>query len=232
LLPVAQNDKVIATQDVMAPHDVAGIKKVYYYSYEERDATRFFDVAICLVGLVVLFPAFILIALLIKISSKGPVIFSQQRVGKNGKDFTLYKFRTMQINAAAKRSITIGHRDNRIIRAGYFLRRFKLDELPQMYNVLKNDMSIVGPRPELRKYVHLYNTSQREILFMKPGITDYASILFKNENELLASQADPEQYYIDKVIPLKIRLSKKYKNDRSVKNYFTIIFKTVVTIFV
>jgi lipopolysaccharide/colanic/teichoic acid biosynthesis glycosyltransferase len=232
LFPVASNDKVIATQQVMQRSDVASFKKGYYYSYGQRDATRFFDVVICLIGLVVLFPVFILIAFLIKLSSKGPVIFSQQRVGKHEKDFTLYKFRTMHVNATAKRSITIGHRDNRITRAGYFLRRFKLDELPQMYNVLKNDMSIVGPRPELRKYVHFYNKSQREILFIKPGITDYASILFKNENELLASQPNPEQYYIEKVIPLKIRLSKKYKNNRSVKNYFTIIFKTVATIFV
>src|SRR3954451_12033953 len=216
----------------MPRSNVAGIKKSYYYSPSQYDSIRFFDVAICFIGLGVLFPAFILIALLIKLSSKCPVIFSQQRVGKNEKDFTLYKFRTMHVNAIAKRSITIGNRDNGVTRVGYFLRRFKLDELPQMYNVLKNDMSIVGPRPELRKYVHYYNKSQREILFIKPGITDYASILFRNENELLGSQADPEQYYIEKVIPLKIRLGKKYRDNRSLKNYFTIIFKTVVTIFV
>jgi lipopolysaccharide/colanic/teichoic acid biosynthesis glycosyltransferase len=170
--------------------------------------------------------------LLIKCSSKGPVFFSQQRVGKNGTDFTLYKFRTMHANAALIRSITIGNRDSRITRVGYFLRRFKLDELPQLYNVLRNDMSIVGPRPELRQFVDSYNVSQLEILLIKPGITDDASILFRNENELLAMKADPEKYYIEKIIPVKIRLGKKYRDGRCLKNYFGIIIKTVTSTFV
>ena len=136
------------------------------------------------------------------------------------------------MDAASKRSITIGRRDNRITSVGYFLRRFKLDELPQLYNVLKNDMSIVGPRPELRRYVNFYDNSQLEILLIKPGITDYASILFRNENELLAMKADPEKYYIENIIPIKIRLGKKYTNDKSVKNYFHIIFKTVMITFI
>jgi len=138
----------------------------------------------------------------------------------------------MHVDAASKRSITIGRRDNRITSVGYFLRRFKLDELPQLYNVLKNDMSIVGPRPELRRYVNFYDNSQLEILLIKPGITDYASILFRNENELLAMKADPEKYYIENIIPIKIRLGKKYTNDKSMKNYFHIIFKTVMIIFI
>jgi len=196
------------------------------------DAIRFFDILISSVTLIVLLPFFLLIALLIKCSSKGPVIFSQRRVGKNGIDFTLYKFRTMHVDAASKRSITIGNRDNRITTVGYLLRRFKLDELPQLYNVLKNDMSIVGPRPELRRYVNFYNNSQLEILLIKPGITDYASILFRNENELLAMKVDPEKYYIENIIPIKIRLGKKYTNDKNLKNYFSIIFKTVMIIFI
>ena len=138
----------------------------------------------------------------------------------------------MHVDAASKRSITIGRRDNRITSVGYFLRRFKLDELPQLYNVLKNDMSIVGPRPELRRYVNFYDNSQLEILLIKPGITDYASILFRNENELLAMKADPEKYYIENIIPIKIRLGKKYTNDKNLKNYFGIIFKTVMIIFI
>jgi lipopolysaccharide/colanic/teichoic acid biosynthesis glycosyltransferase len=196
------------------------------------DEIRFFDVLISGGALVVLSPVFLFITLLIKCSSKGPAIFLQQRVGKNGTDFTLYKFRTMHTDAASKRSITIGKRDNRITGVGYFLRRFKLDELPQLYNVLKNDMSIVGPRPELRQYVNFYDSAQLEILLIKPGITDYASILFRNENEILAMKADPEKYYIENIIPIKIRLGKKYTNDKNLKNYFNIIFKTVMIIFI
>ena len=184
---------------MIQPAPLSNLKKVFFGN-RVFDVIRFLDVLISVVGLIVLSPFFLFIALLIKCSSKGAVIFSQQRVGKNGTDFTLYKFRTMHVDAASKRSITIGRRDNRITSVGYFLRRFKLDELPQLYNVLKNDMSIVGPRPELRRYVNFYDNSQLEILLIKPGITDYASILFRNENELLAMKADPEKYYIENII--------------------------------
>jgi lipopolysaccharide/colanic/teichoic acid biosynthesis glycosyltransferase len=223
---------VIATQQMMPQSAAAGINKIYLHSPPKFDATRLFDMVIAFIGLIILSPFFLLIAVFIKFSSRGPVIFSQQRVGKDDRDFTLYKFRTMCVNAHTKRSITVGKNDDRITGVGLFLRRFKLDELPQLFNVLKNDMSIVGPRPELRRYVELYNNSQREILCIKPGITDYASILFRDENELLASKANPEQYYVEHIIPRKIRLSNKYKNEKNLKSYFTIILKTALTTFV
>jgi len=232
LILTDQKDERIATQQVMPQSTVAGIKKNFLYIPDEYNAIRFFDVMISLTALIMLSPLFLFIAILIKLSSKGPAIFSQQRVGKNNTDFILYKFRTMHVDAHKKRSLTVGKNDNRITIIGSFLRRFKLDELPQLYNVLKNDMSIVGPRPELRKYVNFYNNSQREILLIKPGITDHASILFRNENELLATKANPEEYYVERIIPLKIRLNKKYQDDKNLKNYFIIIFKTVTATFV
>lgn len=242
MFPTAPNDRAFVaplrtdvhsdSPQLMPKQVAAGVGEDFFSDVEVFDAIRCFDVGFSIIALVVLSPFFVLIALLVKCSSKGPVIFSQQRVGKNGADFTLYKFRTMYADAASKRSITVGNRDERITNVGYFLRRFKLDELPQLYNVLKNDMSIVGPRPELRRYVNLYDNTQREILFIKPGITDYASIFFRNENELLAQKPDPEKYYIEKILPLKVRLGKKYKNDRNLKNYFAIIFKTIIITFV
>jgi lipopolysaccharide/colanic/teichoic acid biosynthesis glycosyltransferase len=126
--------------------------------------------------------------------------------------------------------MTSGH-SHRVTRVGHFLRKYKLDELPQLYNVLKNEMSIVGPRPELRKYVDLYSNFDREILLIKPGITDYASILFRNENKLLALQANPEKHYIETVVPVKIRLNRKYANNKTLKNYLIIIVKTIVSLF-
>ena len=214
------------------PQSIAiSIEKNYYEQSSAYDITRMFDVIIGLIGLMIFSPLLLLIALTIKISSKGPVIFAQKRVGKNNTDFTLYKFRTMCVHNDESRSLTVGKNDNRITRVGSFLRRYKLDELPQLYNVLKNEMSIVGPRPEVRRYVDFYTSEQCEILFLKPGITDYASILFRNENELLAVQPDFEQYYIERIMPVKIRLNARYKNDRSLKNYFIIIFKTICSIF-
>ena len=128
-------------------------------------------------------------------------------------------------------SLMTSSRNKRVTAVGRILRKYKLDELPQLYNVLKNEMSIVGPRPELRKYVDLYSNFDREILLIKPGITDYASILFRNENKLLALQANPEQHYIESVVPVKIRLNRKYANNKTLKNYFVIITKTIVSIF-
>lgn len=192
---------------------------------------RFLDVVIAFFCLVLFFPFLVLIALVIKMSSKGPVIFRQQRVGKNNKDFILYKFRTMYADASKQRDITIGNRDSRITKAGYFLRKYKIDELPQLYNVLKNEMSIVGPRPELRKYVNLYTADQRIVLKTKPGITDYASIYFRHENEILAIQPDPEAFYIKQILPVKIRLNIRYAIKRSVSKYFAVIFSTLLSVF-
>jgi lipopolysaccharide/colanic/teichoic acid biosynthesis glycosyltransferase len=216
----------------MSQNTSAGIEKNTFLSFSAvYDITRLFDIIISSVGLIISLPFFLLIALIIKISSKGPVIFSQKRVGKNNRDFTIYKFRTMYVDVNDDGSLMVSNLNNRVTRIGHFLRRYKLDELPQLYNVLKNEMSIVGPRPELRKYVDLYSNFDREILLIKPGITDYASILFRNENKLLALQSDPEQHYIETVVPVKIRLNKKYANNKTLKNYFIIIIITIVSVF-
>lgn len=192
---------------------------------------RFFDVIISVFLLILFSPFLFLIFLLIKISSKGPAIFCQKRVGKNNVDFILYKFRTMYVSTVNNSSLTIGNRDKRITKIGYYLRKYKLDELPQLFNVLMNDMSMVGPRPEVRKYVDLYTDEQRKILAIKPGITDYASIHFRNENELLAIQRDPETFYINEVLPVKIQLNQRYASKRNLRVYFVIIFNTLKSVF-
>lgn len=195
------------------------------------DSIRFFDVLIAVFILIFLSPVLLVVALLIKLSSKGPIIFRQLRVGRNNSDFTLFKFRTMYLDTAYKSTLTVGNRDKRITRVGYFLRKYKIDELPQLYNVLRNDMSIVGPRPELRKYVEMYTCEQRRVLMIKPGITDYASIRFRHENELLAIQSDPEAFYINEVLPVKIQLNGQYATERSLRVYFVIIFNTLLSVF-
>ncbi len=192
------------------------------------DSTRFFDVLFSFIGLIVLLPLFIIIAFFIKITSKGPVFYVQYRVGKDEQDFKLIKFRSMKVDADKKRSLTIGGRDDRITVVGYFLRRFKLDELPQLINVLKGEMSIVGPRPELRKYVELYSVEQKKVLKVLPGITDRASIAFRNESDLLATTPDPEKFYIEKIIPRKIELNKLYISNKSLSEYFKIIKRTIL----
>lgn len=174
-------------------------------------------------------PVFIILACIIKLTSKGPVFYLQSRVGKDGRDFHVYKFRSMYTNSDKKGLLTVGGKDNRVTSIGYYLRRYKLDELPQLINVLKGDMSLVGPRPEVRKYVDLYNEDQRKVLTVLPGITDYASIAFRNENELLGKAADPEEMYIKEIMPKKIELNFSYINNRSIKEYFSIIFRTIVT---
>lgn len=193
------------------------------------DIIRGFDILFALVGSIILFPFFIVISLLIKLTSKGAVFFRQSRVGKNGKDFKVYKFRSMYINADKKGLLTVGGNDSRVTKVGYYLRRFKLDELPQLINVLKGEMSLVGPRPEVRKYVNLYSNDQQKTLSVLPGITDYASIEYRNENELLAMAENPEELYIREIMPKKIELNFKYINDRSVKQYFKIVIKTIIT---
>jgi lipopolysaccharide/colanic/teichoic acid biosynthesis glycosyltransferase len=187
---------------------------------------RFFDFLFSLVGLILLLPVLLIICLIIMADSRGGVFYAQSRVGKNGVDFRLLKFRTMATNAEKQGGLTIGARDSRITRAGYFLRKFKLDELPQLINVLKGQMSLVGPRPEIRKYVDCYTPEQRIVLMVKPGITDYASIEYINENELLGRSSNPEKTYIEEVMPAKIMINRRYIDHMNVGEYFTILWKT------
>lgn len=191
---------------------------------------RFFDFILSLVGLVVLAPIFIVLAIWIKIDSNGPVFYKQVRVGQNGIDFGLFKFRSMVIDADKKGLITVGGRDPRITRSGYFIRKYKLDELPQLINVLVGDMSLVGPRPEVRKYVELYTDEQQKVLSVKPGITDYASIEYMDENEILGKSNDPEKTYIEEIMPEKIKYNMKYIQNKNVSEYFKIIFLTLLKI--
>ena len=187
---------------------------------------RLFDILFSAIGLLLLLPVFLLIYIIIRLESKGGGFYVQERIGKDGKPFGLYKFRTMRTGSDTKGLITIGEHDERITRFGFFLRRYKLDELPQLLNVLKGDMSLVGPRPEVRKYVDLYTEEQREVLRVKPGITDYASIAYVNENEILGSAEDPDRAYIEQVMPDKIKLNMRYIRNKSIVEYFKIIFLT------
>lgn len=191
---------------------------------------RFFDFILSLVGLVVLAPIFIVLAIWIKIDSTGPVFYKQVRVGQNGIDFGLFKFRSMVVDADKRGLITVGGRDPRITRSGYFIRKYKLDELPQLINVLVGDMSLVGPRPEVRKYVDLYTDEQQKVLSVKPGITDYASIEYMDENEILGKSSDPEKTYIEEIMPEKIKYNMKYIQNKNVSEYFKIIFLTLLKI--
>lgn len=186
---------------------------------------RFFDITISSLGLLIMSPIITIIVLLIRFESKGNVIFRQERIGLNGKPFTIYKFRTMKPDADNKILLTL-EMDPRVTRTGKFLRKTKLDEIPQLVNVLKGEMSIVGPRPEVGKYVVRYTDKQKEILSTKPGITDIASIYFFNEGKLLRDQDDPEQYYEQVIIPRKIELNMEYIENKSLKLYFAIILKT------
>ena len=188
---------------------------------------RVFDLLISIIALIILFPFFLVIAIAIKLNSRGNIFFKQQRVGKNNIDFELYKFRSMRNDADKKGLLNVGMRVARITSVGYFLRKYKLDELPQLINVVKGEMSIVGPRPEVRKYVNFYSADQLTVLNILPGITDYASIEFKNENDLLSNAKDPEQFYIDVILPQKIKLNQRFIENRNLRNYIKIIFKTV-----
>ena len=187
---------------------------------------RLFDIFFSALGLIILLPFFIVFYLLIRIESKGGAFYIQERIGKNGKPFGLYKFRSMRVGSDAEGLLTVGERDNRITSIGYILRKTKIDELPQLLNVLKGDMSLVGPRPEVKKYTDMYTDEQRKVLSVRPGITDYASIEYVNENELLSKADDPERMYIEKVMPDKIKLNMKYLEHYTVGEYFKIIFLT------
>ncbi len=194
-------------------------------------AFRFFDFLFSFFGLILLFPLIVIFSFLIPIDSGGGVFYRQQRVGKDNKDFLLWKFRTMKTNADREGLLTVGKKDKRITRFGRFLRRYKLDELPQLINVLKGEMSLVGPRPEVRKYADLYSTEQKKILTVKPGITDFASVDYVNENELLGKSENPDNTYIKEIMPAKIFLNMKFIEQPTLKNYFVIIFKTIKKIF-
>jgi lipopolysaccharide/colanic/teichoic acid biosynthesis glycosyltransferase len=175
-------------------------------------------------------PFFLLVALWIVLDNPGPVFYRQQRVGKDGKDFGLLKFRSMRVGADKMSLITVGDRDPRVTRAGYYIRKYKLDELPQLWNVLTGDMSLVGPRPEVRRYVELYTGEQRRVLSVRPGITDYASIEYIDENRLLAEAADPDKTYIEQIMPAKIRLNMRYIEHQTLGEYFRIIRLTLFKI--
>ena len=187
---------------------------------------RIFDITFSLFGLIILLPFMLIIAILIKFDSKGTVFFKQIRITKGGKEFKIFKYRTMKAGSDKYSQITVG-KDERITKIGSFLRKYKLDEIPQLINVLIGDMSLVGPRPEVPKYVALYTDEQKEILKVKAGITDYASIEFSDENDLLASEEDPEKEYIEKIIPKKIELNKKYLSEISVLTDIRIILLTI-----
>lgn len=191
---------------------------------------RVCDILISFFGLLFLSPLFLIVALWIVIDNPGPVFYRQQRVGKDNKDFGLLKFRSMCVGADKMSLITIGDRDPRVTRAGYYIRKYKLDELPQLWNVLVGDMSLVGPRPEVRRYVDIYTPEQQKVLSVRPGITDYASIEYIDENRLLAQSSDPDKTYIEEVIPAKIALNMRYINHQTIGEYFKIIFLTFVKI--
>ncbi|MBQ4394626.1 MAG: sugar transferase [Paludibacteraceae bacterium] len=191
---------------------------------------RFFDIVFSLLGLILLCPLFILAAIWIVIDDPGPIFYRQQRVGKGGKDFGLLKFRSMRVGADKKSLITIGERDERITKAGYYLRKFKIDELPQLWNVLIGEMSMVGPRPEVRKYVDLYTAEQCKVLSVRPGITDYASIEYIDENQLLAQAEDPDKIYMEEIVPAKIALNMRYINHQTLGEYLKIIILTLAKI--
>ena len=189
-----------------------------------------FDIVASLTGIIILLPFYVVIALCIIIGSGFPVFYLQTRVGKNNKDFKLFKFRTMRKDADKKGLLTVGGRDPRVTGIGYYLRKYKLDELPQLFNVLFGSMSLVGPRPEVRKYVNLYTKDKQLVLLAKPGITDLASLEYFDENELLAKSADPEQTYIKEIMPAKLVLNARYIEQQGIIMDLKIIFNTLLKI--
>ena len=191
---------------------------------------RFLDIICSLLALVVFSPLWIVIALAIVLESRGGVLYRQERVGRNNRDFMLYKFRTMRTGSDKKGLLTVGDRDSRVTRVGYFLRKYKLDEFPQLVNIIKGDMSIVGPRPEVRKYVDMYTPEQMKVLSVRPGLTDYASVRYVHESEILARSDNPEQTYIDEVMPAKLALNLEYIQNQSLREDIKLIFQTFAAI--
>ena len=193
---------------------------------------RIFDILFSLVVLLLGIPFGLLIALAIVIDSRGHVIYKQKRVGRNNVDFLLYKFRTMCTDADKGSQITVSDHDSRITKTGTFLRKYKIDEFPQFLNILKGEMSIVGPRPEVRKYVDLYTPEQMRVLTVRPGLTDYASIRYVNENEILAASDNPEETYIHEIMPDKLALNLQYIEEQSIWVDVKIMFMTLKAIVV
>jgi lipopolysaccharide/colanic/teichoic acid biosynthesis glycosyltransferase len=192
---------------------------------------RLFDLVLATVLLVVAAPLFLFMFIWILIDDGWPVFFSQERVGKNESRFRLHKFRTMKRASEKSGQLTVGSKDSRITKSGYYLRRYKLDELPQLWNVIKGDMSLVGPRPEVPKYVSLYTEQQKLVLKVKPGITDHASLLYFEENDLLAASSNPEETYIREIMPKKLALNLEYIDNQSIKSDIQIIGKTIIRMF-
>ena len=193
---------------------------------------RLFDIFFSILILLVALIPFILVALAIAIDSKGGIFFHQVRVGKNGTPFKLHKFRTMRPATEKLGQLTVGNRDPRITSIGFFLRKYKLDELPQLFNILKGEMSVVGPRPEVPKYVALYSKEQLHVLSVRPGLTDFASIDFVDENALLSESKDSERTYIEEIMPLKLKLNLRYVQEISMTTDFKIIIETFGAIFI
>ena len=187
---------------------------------------RLFDIVASGCGLLVLSPLFLILAIWIKLDSPGPVFYRQVRVGRGNKDFRIFKFRSMRVGSDKGSLVTIGGHDPRITRSGYFIRKFKLDEFPQLINVFVGDMSLVGPRPEVRHYVDYWTPEQMHVLDVRPGITDPASIKFRNENELMEAASDPEKYYIEVIMQEKIKLYLEYVQHHSFLGDIGLIFKT------
>lgn len=189
---------------------------------------RIFDVIMSSIGIIVLSPVFIIVSIAIKISSPGKILFLQKRVGKDGVEFNIYKFRTMVSDAEKLgKQITVGN-DSRITKVGAFLRKFKIDELPQLFNVFTGDMSLVGPRPEVPKYVALYTNEQRKVLSIRPGITDMASLRYKDENDILGKVDNPEEHYINVIMQDKLSLNLEYIEKSNIIFDISLILKTII----
>lgn len=187
---------------------------------------RLFDIIASGLGLIILSPLFAILAIWIKADSKGPVFYCQTRVGRNNKDFKLFKFRSMRPDSDKLGLITVGGHDPRVTRSGYYIRKYKLDEFPQLINVFRGDMSLVGPRPEVRKYVDLYTPEQMKVLSVRPGITSLASIRYRNENDILAAAEDPDKCYVEQVMPDKIAIDLEYVGHANLWNDIKLIFTT------
>ncbi len=193
-------------------------------------AKRIFDLCFSAIGLVLLLPFFVIISLFILTDTKGAIFYTQKRVGKGNREFNLLKFRSMYQGAEMAGLLTIGERDSRITKSGKWLRKYKLDELPQLINILTGDMSVVGPRPEVRKYVNLYTAEQMKVLSVRPGLTDYASLNYINENKILDSYHDPEKAYVEIIMPAKLKLNLQYIAEKNLINDLRIVFQTLVRI--
>jgi lipopolysaccharide/colanic/teichoic acid biosynthesis glycosyltransferase len=191
---------------------------------------RIFDIVVSILILLVFLPFGIIVSLAILFESRGGVFYFQERIGKNGIPFKLWKFRSMRKDSDKSGKLTVGMRDPRITRSGIFIRKYKLDEFPQFINVLKGEMSIVGPRPEVKEYVDLYTAEQRQILNVQPGITDLASLEYFKENELLGNSEDPQKTYIEEIMPAKIELNKKYISNPTIGADIKIMWQTFLKI--